>query len=107
MHLVAAEALAEAPDGKKRQRLAYRMVQRMEQRGKRTQRAKAVAERDDPHMLDAVIGEQALRVALKHDEPCGHQDRHAAEHDQKSVSEAVAERMLHRRHETHDAVERG
>jgi len=37
-----------------------------------------IAQRDDPHMLDAVIGEQALCIALKHDEPGGNEDRQKA-----------------------------
>ena len=65
------------------------MVQRMEQRGEGAERPQPVAERDDAHVLDAVIGEQALGVALKHDEPGRHQDRQHAEADQQAVGETA------------------
>ena len=56
------------PTAKKRQRLAHRVVERVEQRGKGAERAEPEAEGDDAEMLDAVIGEQALGIALKDDE---------------------------------------
>ena len=87
VHVVAAETLPEPPDREKRQRFADRMVQRVEQRGKGAERPEPVSEGDDPHVLDAVIGEQALRVALEHDEPGRHQDRQRAERDQQAAGE--------------------
>ena len=83
------------------------MVQRMEQRRERAQWSETIAQRDDPHMLDAVIGEQAFCIALKHDEPGGNEDRQKTERGQQPIGEALAKRVLHRRHEPHDAIERG
>src|SRR5690348_9300986 len=104
---MAAEALAEAADREKRQRFAYRVIEGMEQRRKGAKRPEPIAERDDPHMLDAVVGKQALRIALKDDKARRDEDRQRAEHDQQAVGEIRSERVLRRRHEAHDAIQRG
>src|SRR5437763_2793671 len=107
VHLVAAEALPETPDREKRQRLADRMVERMEQRGKRAERPEPISKRNDAHMLDAVIGEEALRIALEDDKTCGDKDRQRAKRGQQTAGKIRSKRVLRRRHEPHDAVKRG
>ena len=76
-------------------------------RRERAERAKAEAKGDDAQMLDAVIGQQPLGIALKNDEAGGDEDRQRPENDQEAAGEMLAKRVLHRRDEAHDAVERG
>src|SRR5947207_15723955 len=92
MHLMTAEALTEAADREKRQSFAYRMIEGVEQGRKGAERPEPMAERDDPHVFDAVVGKQALRIALKDDKARRDEDRQRAEHDQQAVGEIRSER---------------
>jgi hypothetical protein len=82
LHLVAAEFLAQAPDREKCERFAHRVIERVEEGGEGAERPQPEPKGDDAEMLDAVIGEEALGIALKDNEARRHQDRQRPEEDQ-------------------------
>ena len=68
----------------------------------------APAQRDDAHVLDAVVGEQALDVALEDDERRRHQDRDQRRRPPAAAGPAgMPGRALDQRQVAQDAVERG
>src|ERR1035437_3445460 len=71
--------LPNAPGRKKRQRLAERMVEDMEERRKNADPAQAHTQTDYSEMLDAAVGQQAFDILLEQNKGCGHNDGNQTE----------------------------
>ena len=68
------------------------MVQGVQHGGEHAETAEAEADRDDAHVLDAVVGEQPLHVVLDRDEDRREDQRHEPEEQKDRMGLAVLPR---------------
>ena len=96
----------DAPGEQKARRLGDGVIHHVQPGGKDAERAEREADADEPHVLDARIGEHALVVALNHQAEGADRHRQQPEANQQVAGERGVDRRIDDRLPSRDGVHR-